>query len=134
MRAELLKLCHNVRAPPDRGVAGGRDTPSPQAHLNGVIGSADLLLENSLRQQQREFVTTLWGSAESLHHSLNDVLEYSSIESGQIQITQAPFDLRQPPIDIMEQFSPQTALRGLELVLIVAADVPTRVVGDAARL
>ncbi len=105
-----------------------------RAHLNGVIGSADLLLENSLKQQQRELVTTLRFSAESLHQSLNDVLEYSSIESGQIQIAQASFDLRQPLIEIMEQFSPQAALRGLELVLLVAPDVPTRVIGDAERL
>ena len=105
-----------------------------RAHLNGIIGSADLMLDNSLKPQQREHLATLRASAESLHQSLNDVLDYSSIETGQIKITQAPFDLRQPLVKIVENLSPLALLKGLELVLIVAPDVPLQVVGDAVRL
>jgi two-component system, sensor histidine kinase and response regulator len=105
-----------------------------RAHLNGIMGSADLLLDNSLSPSQREHVTTLRASAESLHQSLNDVLDYSSIETGQITIEQAPFDLRQPLIAVIEHLSPLSLLKGLELVLIVAPDVPLHVTGDAGRL
>jgi two-component system sensor histidine kinase/response regulator len=105
-----------------------------RAHLNGVIGSADLLMENSLKPHQRDLVTTLRSSAEALHQSLNDVLEFSSIETGRIQLAQAPFDLRQPLIDVVESLSPQALLKGLDLVLIVAPDVPLQVTGDVARL
>jgi hypothetical protein len=58
-----------------------------RAHLNGVIGSADLMLDNSLRPRQRDLLTTLRTSAEALHQSVNDVLEYSSVETGRIHIS-----------------------------------------------
>lgn len=105
-----------------------------RAHLNGVIGSADLMLDHTLKPHQREHLTTLRSSAEALHQSLNDVLDYASIETGKIQIAQAPFDLRQPLIEVVELLSPPALLKGLELVLIVAPDVPVAVAGDAARL
>jgi signal transduction histidine kinase/CheY-like chemotaxis protein len=105
-----------------------------RAHLNGVIGSADLLLDNTLKPHQRDLVTTLRTSAEALHQSLNDVLEFSSIETGRIQLAQAPFDLRQPLCDVIESLAPQASLKGLDLVLIVAPDIPLNVTGDAARV
>lgn len=105
-----------------------------RAHLNGIIGSADLMLDHSLKPNQREHLTTLRASAESLHQSLNDVLDYSSIETGQIQIGHAGFDLRQPLIEVVETLSPLALLKDLELVLIVAPDMPLLVSGDAARL
>jgi len=105
-----------------------------RAHLNGVIGSADLLLDNSLQRRQRELLTTLRTSAESLHQSLNDVLDYSSIDAGSIPIVETPFDLRQPLIETVEQILPHAQLKGLELVMIVAPDLPVAVTGDAAHL
>ncbi len=105
-----------------------------RAHLNGIIGSADLMLDNPLSPAQREHLVTLRGSAESLHQSLNDVLDYSTIETGQIQFGHAPFDLREPLIQVVEALSPLALLKGLELVLIVSPDVLLSVVGDAARL
>jgi two-component system sensor histidine kinase/response regulator len=105
-----------------------------RAHLNGVIGSADLMLDHTLRPQQREHLTTLRSSAESLHQSLNDVLDYATIETGRIKISHAPFDLRQPLIEVVEILSAPAQLKGLELVLIVAPDVPLAVAGDAQRL
>ncbi len=105
-----------------------------RAHLNGIIGSADLMFDHSLKPSQREHLVTLRASAESLHQSLNDVLDYSSIETGQIQIAVAPFDLREPLIEVVETLSPLALLKKLELVLIVAPDVPLQVSGDAARV
>ena len=105
-----------------------------RAHLNGVIGSADLLLDHTLKPHQREHLTTLRSSAEALHQSLNDVLDYASIETGKIQIGRASFDLRQPLIEVVESLLPPALLKGLELVLIVAPDVPVLVSGDAPRL
>ena len=105
-----------------------------RSHLNGIMGSADLMLDHSLKPAQREHLITLRSSAESLHQSLNDVLDYSNIETGQIEIASTPFDLRQPLIEVVEHFSPQALLKGLELVLIIAPDVPLNLSGDAARL
>ena len=105
-----------------------------RAHLNGIIGSADLMLDQSLGPDQREHLARLRASAESLHRSLNDVLDYSSIETGQIQIAQAPFELRQPLIEVVETLSPIAQLKGLDMVLIIAPDAPAVVSGDAARM
>ncbi|MCX6955124.1 MAG: response regulator [Verrucomicrobia bacterium] len=105
-----------------------------RGHLNGIMGSADLLVDHTLKPRQREHLATLRASAESLHQSLNDVLDYSSIETGQIQIAHAPFELRQPLTEVVETVSTLALLKGLELVLLVAADVPLHVSGDAVRL
>ena len=74
-----------------------------RSHLNGIMGSADLMLDHSLKPAQREHLITLRSSAESLHQSLNDVLDYSNIETGQIEIASTPFDLRQPLISVLCQ-------------------------------
>ena len=105
-----------------------------RANLNGIMGSADLMLDHSLSNAQREHLATMRSSAESLHQSLNDVLDYAGIETGEIKIGSAPFDLRQPLIEVIEHISPLATLKGLELVLIVTTDVPLNVSGDAARL
>ena len=105
-----------------------------RSHLNGIIGSADLMVDQSLKPPQREHLATLRASAESLHQSLKDVLDYSSIETGQIQIAVAPFNLREPLIEIVESLSPLALLKKLELVLIIAPDVPLHLAGDVTRV
>lgn len=105
-----------------------------RSHLNGIMGSADLMLDDSLKPQQREHLATLRASAQSLHQALNDVLDYSGIETGQIQIGVAPFNLWQPLVEVVEALSPLARWKKLELVLIVAPDAPLQVSGDAIRL
>lgn len=105
-----------------------------RGHLNGIMGSADLLLDEPLAPAPRQHVSTLRASAESLHRSLNDVLDYSSLETGQIRIAQAPFDLAEPLVEVVEQLSPLALLKSIDLLLIVAPDAPRRVIGDATRL
>lgn len=105
-----------------------------RAHLNGIIGSADLMLDARLTPSSREHLSTLRASAESMLQTLNDVLDYASVETGQIRITHSAFDLRQPLIEVVEVLSPLALLKKLDLVLIIAPDVPSRVAGDAVRL
>lgn len=105
-----------------------------RAHLNGIIGSADLMLDARLTPSSREHLSTLRASAESMLQTLNDVLDYASVETGQIRITQSNFDLRQPLIEVVEVLSPLALLKKLDLVLILAPDVPARVTGDVVRL
>ena len=105
-----------------------------RAHLNGIMGSADLLLDVALTPPQREHLSTLRASAEALHQSLNDILDYSIIEAGKLRIETLPFTLKDPLVDVVEHLAPLAVLKGLELVLIVSSDVPRYVSGDAARL
>lgn len=105
-----------------------------RSNLNGIIGSADLLLDDMVAPAPRQHLSTLRASAESLHRSLNDVLEYSTLETGQLRIARMPFELTEPMIEVVEQLSPLAHLKGLDVLLIIAPDAPRRVVGDAARL
>jgi two-component system sensor histidine kinase/response regulator len=105
-----------------------------RAHLNGVIGSADLMLGAALPAPQRDRLATLRASAEALVQSLNDVLDYASMEVGQIRIANAVFDLRQPIAEVADVLAPLAALKGVGLIVIVSPDVPLLVSGDASRL
>ncbi len=105
-----------------------------RGHLNGIMGAADLLVDPALKPRQREHVSTLRASAEAMHQSLNDIVDFASIETGQIKIAHAPFELRQPLTDVIETLSPLALVKGLELVLILAPDAPQNVSGDIGRL
>ncbi len=135
-KAEKARLAAEVLARENKAKSEMIATLSREirGHLNGIIGGADLLFDHSLKPRQRENLATLRASAESLHQSLNDVLDYSSIETGRIQISHTPFELRQPLIEVVETLAPLAQLKGLELVLISAPDLPIQATGDAVRL
>jgi two-component system sensor histidine kinase/response regulator len=102
--------------------------------MNGVLGMTDLLLEMPLGEQQRRFAELIKSSGESLLSILNDVLDYSKIEAGRMEIDAAPFDVR----SVIEQAVELIAARGQEQRLAFVVDVdpsmPAAVVGDAGRL
>jgi two-component system sensor histidine kinase/response regulator len=105
-----------------------------RANLNGIMGSADLLIDDAASRLQREHLTTLRSSAEALHMSLNDVLDYASIETGRIHVAREDYDLRQPLYEVIEQLLPLASLKNLDLVLVLSPEVPVNLVGDRARL
>ncbi len=102
--------------------------------MNGVIGMASLLSETSLTQQQREYNATILSCGESLLSVINDILDYSKIDSGKMEIEQEEFDLRKCVEDAMDVFSEKAAQSGLALVYRIDDGVPPRIVGDALRL
>ncbi len=113
----LANVSHEIRTP-----------------MNAVIGMAELLLDTPLRSVQREYLTALKDSAESLLGLINDLLDFSRIEAGRLDLVALPFDLRELVGDTLRTLGVRAHQKGLELVSRVAPEVPPLVVGDAARL
>ena len=102
--------------------------------MNGVIGLLGLLLDTDLGVAERRYAETALSSAESLLYLINDVLDYSKIEAGKLDLESLSFDLR----GLLEDFAAMLAVRaqgkGLEFVCFADPDVPAFLLGDPGRI
>ncbi|HLZ88994.1 MAG TPA: two-component regulator propeller domain-containing protein, partial [Puia sp.] len=113
----LATMSHEIRTP-----------------MNGVIGMASLLAETPLTSQQREYNSTILSCGESLLSVINDILDYSKIDSGKMEIEQQPFDLRKCIEGVLGLFYEKATKSGLQVRYHIGAEVPPYIVGDALRL
>lgn len=102
--------------------------------LNGMLGMLELLRNSRLETPQRDYVETLHYAGQALLAILNDVLDYSRIESGQIAFEQTDFDLRRLLESLITLMSARAGEKGLALELELDDAVPARLRGDPARL
>ncbi|MBL8228713.1 MAG: PAS domain S-box protein [Bryobacterales bacterium] len=102
--------------------------------LNVIAGSSELLLETSLRPDSQHYAEVIHSNARALTRLINDLLDISRIEAGQIDIEAVPFD----PVLILEavcdQFRAAAQSKGLLLDLLLLGRVPDRLIGDPGRL
>lgn len=102
--------------------------------LNGILGMAALLQRSLIDSNQKEFCETITHSAEALLSVVNDILDWSRIESGKIQFEAIPFDCAEIVNGVCEILRPQAEPKGLEIsVMAEAATIPT-LIGDPSRL
>ncbi len=117
-RSEFLSnVSHEVRTP-----------------MNGVMGMTTLLLDTDLDRRQREYANVIRASADALLVVINDLLDYSKIEAGKLELERIEMDLRAHVEEVATTQAVSAAAKRLELVVDVAPDLPERVLGDPGRL
>jgi PAS domain S-box-containing protein len=102
--------------------------------MNGIIGMSGLLLDSTLTPEQRELAEILQKSADSLLGVVNDILDLSKIEAGNLQIEEVEFDLHVLVEDTLALFSERAEDKGLELVCEFSPGFATLLRGDPGCL
>ena len=102
--------------------------------MNGILGMTGLALETELTREQREYLELVEKSARSLMDVINDVLDFSKVEAGRLELESVPFSVRDTLADAFKAQAVGAADKGLELIYDEAPDVPDILVGDPVRL
>lgn len=102
--------------------------------LNGLIGMLDLMDRGSLDAGQRPHLETASESARGLLAILDDLLDLSKLDADRVELSPAPFDIRQTVAGVAELFRPSAEAKGLTLSVAYAPALPAHLVADAARL
>lgn len=102
--------------------------------LNSIDGFIHLLLrQDNMSNEQKLYLQTIRKSSAHLLALINDVLDFSKIDAGKLELETAPFDLEEAIYDVMDMLSPLAAQKHINMAFYYANDLPTQVIGDALR-
>jgi PAS domain S-box-containing protein len=113
----LANMSHEIRTP-----------------LNGIVGITEVLLDMGLEEIEGELLRTMLNEAESLLRLVNNILDFSKMESGKVELDKQVFNLKAMIDDISRIYTVNSKKKGLAFNISITGDIPKTLTGDPGRL